>query len=90
MAAHDHHPSLPNYDSRFVLQDGCEECERRSADGLAGLLELDHENLPRIFDLAERRMAGGSVLASRCDLRLMKVAESIFMIAARLPIGVLE
>jgi len=47
--AHVAHQALLGYDPEAILKDGCPECERRANSGLRGILELDANNLNRLW-----------------------------------------
>lgn len=50
MSGHAYHESLPGYDERHILHDGCEECEQRGRDLEFG--KLDGGNFERMWNRA--------------------------------------
>jgi hypothetical protein len=67
MSAHVFHQDLPGYNPESVLHDGCAECERRSKQGMEGVLALDRDRQLRlwkgVFNLPR---------TSDCDARLQR------------------
>lgn len=77
------HQNLPGFDARHVLHDGCETCEERAAQGIDGLLRLDHGNTLSLWSmmLAREYGTGLDFEPSAADDRAMRTlyALSVFL-----------
>jgi len=91
MSGHVAHEALPGYDPEAILKDGCPECEGRADAGLRGILQLDANNLNRLwrrmlneqmtFKVSDQHREEWGYYRSQCEVR---AGETLYLL------GVLE
>lgn len=80
--SHSYHPSLDGYDERNVLHDGCPECDRRAADPLRGVLELDEFNRLKLWrDMRRAKFGESEPLGRNTSRNDWELIDALYLIA---------
>lgn len=90
---HTNHTSLPGYDERQLLHDGCPECEKRGSEPETAILHLDALNFRRAWARAaawhtSRASSYGEIAA--CEVPMLRSLWAVQVMFERLygqPLG---